>query len=145
MLTPLRGAELSAVIASGGIRRTVNLVHSVTDGNQKILEKISHFKQERLLPRETAQFIQSMMVMTTLSGTAQGISLEKMGGAGCKTGTAQTGWSDGNNTKVHSWVTGFFPAENPKYALCVFVENGENEGISASKVFEKMAKQILAK
>ncbi len=145
MLTPLRAAEFSAIVASGGFRHRVNLVHSVTDGNQKTIQKISSFKQERILSKETAEFLQSMMVMTTLSGTAQSLSLDNFGGAGCKTGTAQTGWSDGETTKVHSWITGFFPAEHPKYALCVFVENGENEGVSASKIFEKTVKQMINK
>ncbi|MBE7042618.1 MAG: penicillin-binding protein 2 [Ruminococcaceae bacterium] len=142
MLTPLRVAEFSAIVASGGIRHKVNLVHSVTDGNQKTIKKISSFKQERVISKETAEFLKSMMVMTTLSGTAQTLSLDSIGGAGCKTGTAQTGWSEGETTKVHSWITGFFPAEHPKYALCIFVENGENNGISASHVFEKIIKKI---
>ena len=145
MLTPLRVAELSAIVASGGLRHRVNLVHSVTDGNQKTIQKISSFKQERILSKETAEFLQSMMVMTTLSGTAQSPSLDSVGGAGCKTGTAQTGWSDGETTKVHSWITGFFPAEHPKYALCIFVENGENEKVSASEIFKKTVQQIINK
>ncbi len=145
MLTPLRVAEFSAIVASGGLRHRVNLVHSVTDGNQKTIQKISSFKQERILSKETAEFLQSMMVMTTLSGTAQSLSLDHLGGAGCKTGTAQTGWSDGETTKVHSWITGFFPAEHPKYALCIFVENGENENVSASEIFKKTVQQIVNK
>lgn len=142
MITPLRAAEFSAIIASGGLRRTVNLVHSITDGNQNTIQKISTVKQERILSKETAQALQSMMVMTTLSGTAESLSLDDYGGAGCKTGTAETGWSEGEQTKVHSWITGFFPAEHPKYALCIFVENGYRNGISASRIFEKIIKQI---
>lgn len=143
MLTPLRGAELAAVVASGGMRHKVNLVDCITDGNQKILQQISSFQRERVLSKETAQTLQSMMYLTTASGTAKSMDLDSLGGAGCKTGTAQTGWGEGEDNKVHSWITGFFPAQNPRYALCVFVENGENEGVSASKVFERIAKQIL--
>jgi penicillin-binding protein 2 len=34
-----------------------------------------------------------------------------------KTGTAQT------NKESHGWFVGFFPYENPKYTICVFLEN----------------------
>lgn len=145
MLTPLRGAELSAIVASGGIRHKVNLVDCITDGNQKVIRQIAEFQRQRVIKKETAQLLQSMMYMTTVSGTAKNMELDSLGGAGCKTGTAQTGWGEGEDNKVHSWITGFFPAQNPRYALCVFVENGENEGVSASRVFERIAKQILTK
>ena len=145
MLTPLRVAELSAVVASGGVRHKVNLVDCIMDGNQKVLQRIAEFQKERVLKKETAQMLQSMMYMTTVSGTAKNMKLDELGGAGCKTGTAQTGWGEGEDNKVHSWITGFFPVQNPRYALCIFVENGENEGVSASQVFERIAMQILAK
>jgi len=35
-----------------------------------------------------------------------------------KTGTAQT------NGRPHGWFVGFFPANAPKYTICVFLENG---------------------
>lgn len=142
-LTPLRCAELSAIVASGGFKHKVNLVHSVSDGNHNTLKKLNSFRRERVISKETANQLQSMMLMTTLCGTAKGLSLEASGGAGCKTGTAQTGWSDGEETtKVHSWITGFFPAEHPRYALCVFVENGENISVSASEIFEECVTKI---
>lgn len=42
-----------------------------------------------------------------------------------KTGTAQTG---AGNKFVNSWVVGFFPYENPKYAFVVLMEKGPSEG-----------------
>jgi cell division protein FtsI/penicillin-binding protein 2 len=38
-----------------------------------------------------------------------------------KTGTAQVGV---NKQFVNSWVIGFFPYENPKYAFTILMENG---------------------
>lgn len=42
-----------------------------------------------------------------------------------KTGSAQTGFQ---NKFINSWVTGFFPYENPKYAFVVLMEKGPSEG-----------------
>ncbi len=54
-----------------------------------------------------------------------------------KTGTAQSG-----QDKTHAWFVGYAPAENPKVALVVFLENGGRGGIAAAKiasaVFQKL-------
>ncbi len=42
-----------------------------------------------------------------------------------KTGTAQVG---ADNSKVNSWVVGFFPYNNPKYAFTLLVEGGPSSG-----------------
>lgn len=42
-----------------------------------------------------------------------------------KTGTAQLGV---NKNKVNSWVIGFFPYENPKYAFTIMMEAGSSTG-----------------
>lgn len=42
-----------------------------------------------------------------------------------KTGSAQTG---AQNKFINSWVVGFFPYENPKYAFVVLMEKGPSEG-----------------
>lgn len=39
-----------------------------------------------------------------------------------KTGTAELGVK---KDRVNSWVTGFFPCENPKYAFAILMENGD--------------------
>ena len=44
---------------------------------------------------------------------------------GAKTSTAQTGRCDVDGTEYcHGWVTAFFPAEQPKYAVTVLAEDG---------------------
>ncbi len=49
-----------------------------------------------------------------------------------KTGTAQVGI---DNSKVNSWIIGFFPYQNPKYAFTIMMEGGPaSGGVSASSV-----------
>ncbi|OGI64551.1 hypothetical protein A2642_04240 [Candidatus Nomurabacteria bacterium RIFCSPHIGHO2_01_FULL_39_10] len=53
-----------------------------------------------------------------------------------KTGTAQLGVG---NTKVNSWVIGFFPYENPKYVFTVMMEAGpKTNSVSASTVMRQL-------
>jgi penicillin-binding protein 2 len=60
----------------------------------------------------------------------------KLGQLACKTGTAESG---GNKALPHAWFTVYAPAENPRFALTIFVENGgEGSGVAAP-----IAKKIL--
>jgi len=53
-------------------------------------------------------------------GTASGLNISAVHIAG-KTGTAEIG---ARKQFVNSWVIGFFPYENPKYAFTVVMERG---------------------
>ena len=53
-----------------------------------------------------------------------------------KTGTAQLGVA---KNKVNSWVIGFFPYENPKYAFVVMMESGPASGnVGATSVMRAL-------
>ncbi|MBI3316590.1 MAG: penicillin-binding protein 2 [Candidatus Omnitrophica bacterium] len=50
-----------------------------------------------------------------------------------KTGTAQV-----PPKTAHSWMTGFFPYENPEIAFVVFVEHGGSGGLTSAKIVKSM-------
>ncbi len=64
------------------------------------------------------QVIQEGMRMTVTDGTAKVLDISSMHVA-VKTGTAQVG---AGNSRINSWVVGFFPYENPKYSFAVLME-----------------------
>jgi peptidoglycan glycosyltransferase len=51
-----------------------------------------------------------------------------------KTGTAEHG-ADPSTTPAHCWYIGFAPAQNPKIAIAVVVENGGNMGLRGTGGF----------
>jgi penicillin-binding protein 2 len=55
--------------------------------------------------------------------------------AGAKTGTAQVGLS---KSRINSWIVGFFPYENPKYAFTVMMEAGPTTAAGASGIMRHM-------
>lgn len=60
-----------------------------------------------------------------------------------KTSTAQTGRYDENGVEYcHSWITGYFPAEKPKYAVTVLVEDGGYGNVAAAPIFKYIAEEI---
>jgi len=60
-----------------------------------------------------------------------------------KTATAQTGRFDENGKEITiGWFCGFFPAENPRYAVAVMIENAN--GFDAAPIFAELADSITA-
>ena len=78
--------------------------------------------------------------MTSLKKTANVLSSLGVSVAG-KTGTAQIA-----RGQPHGWFSGFFPFENPKYAITVFLESG-GSGYGAclvtKQIIEEMSKEGL--
>ncbi len=60
------------------------------------------------------------MRMAVTEGTAQSLNLPSVKVA-AKSGTAQVGVG---NTNTNSWIVGFFPYENPRYAFALVMERG---------------------
>jgi cell division protein FtsI/penicillin-binding protein 2 len=99
-----------------------------------------------VISEKTADLIREMMVDTVNYGTANNMygTDDNLTGAGItiagKTGSAEA--SDHGKLVVHGWFTGFFPAENPKYVITVFVESGGSGRASAVPLFRQMAEYL---
>ncbi|WP_290772475.1 penicillin-binding transpeptidase domain-containing protein [Anaerofustis sp.] len=75
----------------------------------------------------------------SLEGTAKNNSLKELGKAAGKTGTAE----NTEKEHPHAWFCGYFPYDNPKYAMTVFIENGGYGSGPALKVFDSIAFETL--
>ena len=73
---------------------------------------------------QSAQSINQMMRTVVDEGTGQAASLGGISFAG-KTGTASVGQTGQNRTDP--WFIGFAPANDPKVAVAVVLENTQNE------------------
>jgi len=72
------------------------------------------------LPKSYFDVVRGGMRDSVLEGTSKGLNVAEVN-IGAKTGTAQLGTL---KQYVNSWVVGFFPYENPKYAFAVLMEKG---------------------
>lgn len=115
LATPLQIANLAATIANRGYFITPHVVKSVTDSvlPDNLLER--HYPE---INRQYYEEIAEGMRMAVQGGTCR--LAEFPGGEACgKTGTAQN-----PHGRDHSAFMGFAPYNNPKIAICVYVENG---------------------
>ena len=142
-VTPVQIMNMASIIANDGVLISPRLIHGFADENGEVEPADSMGRDVRVLSRSTARKIREYMCETTKSGTGV-LASPILYGAGVKTSSAQTGIvKDGKNI-LHTWVTGFFPADNPQYVICVLVEGGTSGYRSAAPVFQRIADKMIA-
>lgn len=126
--TPMQIAMVSAAIANGGKEMTPYLVQSVRDKNLDVIQSTDPKEFSRPISESTASSLNTMMqtVVQDSDGTGTNAAISGVKVAG-KTGTAQ-----GSGSSADVWFTGFAPADNPKVAVAVLVENGGTAGQEAT-------------
>jgi len=88
-----------------------------------------------IFPKEYFDVARDGMRQAVTYGTAVALNVPYVKVA-AKTGTAQVGIS---KSKVNSWVIGFFPYENPKYAFTIMMEAGPSSGsVGASPIMRQL-------
>ncbi|WP_114201260.1 peptidoglycan D,D-transpeptidase FtsI family protein [Janibacter anophelis] len=125
-VTPLQVAMVSAAVANDGVVMKPHLVQSVLGSD---LSTLSETKPEQLstaMEPETSDQLTSMMELVVEQGTGTQAAVPGTSVAG-KTGTAE----HAEGEAPHAWFTGFAPADNPKIAVAVVVEDGGRAGNEA--------------
>ncbi len=107
-VTPLQAARAIAAVANGGTLLTPTLIASSTPRGTSL--PISDYALQ--VARE------GMRAAVAPGGTATAVAVPFVEVA-AKTGTAQIGVK---NEFMNSWIVGFFPYKNPKYAFAVVLE-----------------------
>ena len=151
-VTPLQAAMISAAIANHGTLMKPYLVSEEQAPNLSVLSHTDPSVQDVAMNASQASALTSMMVDVVNKGTGTAAQIPNVQVAG-KTGTADNGpqRSDGSYVQPpHAWFSGFAPADNPKIAVAVILENGGvagNEttgGLAAAPVAGAVMKAYLA-
>jgi penicillin-binding protein A len=135
-VTPLQMAMVGATIANHGVEMRPRLIERIESPGG---HTVTHFKPERLgtpIKRQTADELTSMMELAVQGGTGTPAQIPGIRVAG-KTGTAETGRANINTT----WFVCFAPADQPKIAIAVVVEN--QVGGFGGTVAAPIAKQLM--
>jgi penicillin-binding protein 2 len=112
-VTPIQMLRAIAGIASRGTLVTPTILKSVDD------KPVGKTVSLPFTDDEYDTVFEGMHMDTEVGGTASNLQ-ESNFQIAAKTGTAQIN----GNTRVNSWVEGFFPLDHPKYAFIVLMENG---------------------
>lgn len=113
-VTPLQVVRAVGAIANNG--------YLVTPGLLKIDATTATPRGVELpVSKEHLQIVREGMRLGTQIGTGQALNLPYVS-IGVKTGTAEL---NVDKSGVNSWVTGFFPYENPEYSFAIVLEKGK--------------------
>jgi len=112
-ITPLQMVRGIAAIANYGKLVTPHVVK--TDSVK--------YKDINGISKVNFDIVKSGMRQAVTDGTAKGLNIPQVQIA-AKTGTAEVGIS---KKRVNSWILGFFPYENPRFAFTVVMEKGPRE------------------
>ncbi|CAM3926216.1 D,D-transpeptidase PbpA [Mycobacterium frederiksbergense] len=120
-VTPLQNAMVAATIANDGVTMTPYLVDTLKGPDLSNIATTAPTEQRRAVSPQVAATLTDLMVgaeqVTQQKGAIAGVQIAS------KTGTAEHG-TDPRNTPPHAWYIAFAPAQAPKVAIAVLVENG---------------------
>lgn len=126
-VTPIEMVRAVSAIANNG---TLVTPHFILGDLEKENQKTNlNFSAENF------EVVRQGMRMAVTEGTASAIYVPYVKAA-AKTGTAQLGVA---KNRVNSWIIGFFPYDNPKYAFTVMMESGpSSNSIGASFIMRQL-------
>jgi peptidoglycan glycosyltransferase len=139
--TPLQMAMIGATIANGGQGMVPYLVDEVRAPDLSVLDKTSPSElPDRAMSPTTASALTQMMVEVVDQGTGTTAQIPGIKVAG-KTGTAQSA----ANRAPYAWFVSFAPADNPKVAVAVLVQDAgvDRDAISGSGLAAPIAKSVM--
>ena len=140
--TPLQMAMAAGAIANGGVVMRPHVMAEVRDDEGDVVRAFRSRPWRTALAPPEAATMRDAMINVVTNGTAGRLEVPGVPTAG-KTGTAQVGTT---SDLSHTWIVGFAPADAPRVAIAVIVENvpgGGNEA-TGGRVAAPIGQQVLA-
>jgi peptidoglycan glycosyltransferase len=121
MATPVHMALLASAVANGGIMMSPYIIDHYMKYNGKQFDKRMPSMLAEVFSMDEAAILASMMKEAVDHGTGAAAAVNWIDIA-AKTGSAENGTPE-KRKEDHGWLVCFGPYENPKWAMCVMVEN----------------------
>lgn len=139
-VTPVQMVQFYAAIANGGKILQPYLVAQIVDAEGNIVQEAEPVVTGDLgLKKTDLQIIQEGMERVTATG---GTAARAFDGFPLKV-AGKTGSAEVPGKQSHAWFAGYLPADDPKYAVCVFVENGGSGGANAAPIAREIFERYL--
>ncbi len=135
-VTPMQMALAIGTIANGGVLMEPQLVREVRTYEGKALRRFPPRAVRQVIKPEAAQSTLDAMALTTTVGTAAGMFDRLPFTVGGKTGTAQN-----PHGRPHAWFVCVAPANAPKIAVAVLIENAGYGARAAAPVARRMLEE----
>lgn len=128
-VTPIHQLMVTSAIANGGTLMKPYVVDHLENAGGQTIKKFMPSAYGELLSASEAEQLTEYMRQVVETGTGSAVRTDAYTVAG-KTGSAE--FETGKET--HAWFTGFAPAEDPKIAVTVIVEESGSGGRVAAPI-----------
>ncbi len=148
LATPLQMCAVAAAVGNGGKYYQPRIVKQAIAENGKILipdePKLEvDFIKAGIKPADLELIRRGMFMSTNLPGGTTGkVKLPNIE-ISCKSGTAQV--MENGKKSNNSWVMSFAPYQNPKYAVCILVQNGSAGGAVCGPLVNLVYRGLFAR
>lgn len=155
LVTPMQLAYATATLANQGTAIRPHIVNAVVNSKTNIVTPIPHTVLDKIaLKPQNLEIVKAGMVDVTLpGGTAASVGANAGYSIAAKTGTAQVIGIKQNEKynesainerhRDHALFIAYAPADAPKIALAVIVENGGHGGSAAGPIARKVMDYYL--
>ncbi|MDE5946161.1 MAG: penicillin-binding protein 2 [Oscillospiraceae bacterium] len=138
--TPLQISQMTCAIANYGNMPVLRVIKGYTSDRISIQNE-KKVQYAYTMDRETAFKLQYLM-FSAVNKNENSNAKPRNTSVGAKTSTAQTDCFDEDGNEIYnSWITGYFPADKPQYAVTVLIENGGYGNDSAAPVFREIVEK----
>ncbi len=141
LATPVQICSMMSAIANGGTEVKPYLVEGEISLNGEFIKTAGYKPKRKIVSEETVRLLKKYLRSVVTDGSGKNAGSEYFGVSG-KTATAQTGKTENGNEICNSWFAGYFPSDNPGYAIVIMKENGEGGSVSCAPVFREIAETI---
>lgn len=155
LATPMQLAQATAILANKGVALRPRLVAAITDAKTGISQATQTVISDKIpLDEANLEIVKLGMIDVTLpGGTAASVGANAGYSIAAKTGTAQVIGMKQNEKynanliaerhRDHALFIAYAPADDPKIALAVIVENGGHGGSAAGPIARKVMDYYL--
>ena len=141
-ISPIQLITATCAIANGGDLMVPYLVGSIVDAQGNIVKETQPTVKRKVISEDTAQKVAQMMTEVVNSGTGKNAKIEGYAVAG-KTASAQKLDDNAENEVYVASFVCFAPADDPKVAILVGVDNTHDGYRSGGAVAAPIAKQVM--
>ncbi|ATD54080.1 peptidoglycan D,D-transpeptidase FtsI family protein [Clostridium chauvoei] len=143
VVTPMQMAIMAATVANDGVLMEPKLVNKVVDKDGNNVKEIPNkVLKEDVIPKDVAETVKGYMGYLVENNLYRWPAFEGTN-AGAKTGTADYKLPDGTDAIPHGWFITAAPLDNPKVAVAVIVENGENGAGTAAEIASQVVRMAV--
>lgn len=137
--TPLSFCTAVCAMVNGGQYSEAKMILGEVDEEGTLIAENSA-ASKNVLKQSTSDTLCEYMRYVVTNGT--GSSAEYNKSSAGKTSTAQSGRYENEREILNTWFAGFYPYDNPKYAVVVLTEDGTSGASDCCPIYREIVKAI---